>query len=249
MKIKASISILIGLGITSQAFAGWGEGWNVEMTNLTTRDMQVYPYNCMANSKAKNDTITVKLKNGEAKICSKGAKEKSDCIVPPGGVINGYCAASFWHQATLSMGFRNPDWSHWKTITEFRVPKVGTTALWFSSLGNTPDTYRFDNAYVSWWATVQNKTKAGQNEGIWSKKYHADKGQHNISGYRYSAIEGLYEGVEAYASRYIPGFPSFSLPFAVAWTENKEGGSKNNFFIAEFGDYNVERVKDKAYKK
>ncbi|GGG01305.1 hypothetical protein [Cysteiniphilum litorale] len=82
MQIRTSISILIGLGITSQAFAGWGTGWNVEMTNLTPRDIQVYPYNCKANSKAKNDTITIKLKNGDTRICSWKEKDTSSYSTP-----------------------------------------------------------------------------------------------------------------------------------------------------------------------
>ncbi|WP_117003676.1 hypothetical protein [Cysteiniphilum litorale] len=95
---------------------------------------------------------------------------------------------------------------------------------------------------------MKNNTKEGRDEGIWEIKHYADKEQHNLSGYRYSASEGIYDGVEAYAS-YIPGFPTFSLPFAVAWTENKEGGSKNNFFMAEFGAYDLDRLKNKAYNK
>ncbi|WP_440992849.1 hypothetical protein [Cysteiniphilum litorale] len=248
MQIRTSISILIGLGITSQAFAGWGTGWNVEMTNLTPRDMQVYPYNCKANSKAKNDTITIKLKNGDTRICSWKEKDTSTCTVPFGGEISGYCAASAFHQASLQVRSKNLSFPLWATIAEFRVPKIGTTALWFHSRGNTPDTYRPDNAYVSWWDVMKNNTKEGRDEGIWKIKHYADKEQHNLSGYRYSASEGIYDGVEAYAS-YIPGFPTFSLPFAVAWTENKEGGSKNNFFMAEFGAYDLDRLKNKAYNK
>ncbi len=237
------IAITTTLLASNLAFAGWGLGYNIEVVNKTGRDMQVSPYNCALHYGGTNDMVKIKDSSGTTKTCTYKTRAQDKCTAANGSTITGYCAASFWHEASLSMKTVVPGYDLWSTRAEFRVPKVGASALWFHSTSNT--SARTDNAYVSYWSSVINKTvKKDQKEGIWDKTIAANKDLKNTSGHRYSVISGAYSGMEAYGNDLLHDHGK-SMPFAVAWTTDR---SSNNMFFAVLGEKDVYYVEDKAMR-